>query len=178
MSTEKKHTDLNFYIIGTLAVAILVLSSIVYKNNNTPTAAEVFPIPEATKQRVEKDVEVPMYLFVFMSKRNCHDCLEVVKELNDLPPQFIVTGIVPHDQLDTEKEVRMITGAEFPLLSLKDFKKYEPWYTPSIIGTSYKGTILFSMPGVPNEKEYVKKFLDSLYGKLFPIFLEEMYPQK
>ena len=164
------------YIIGTLLVAILVLSSLMYKNSQTPHTS--FPIPEEVSMRVEKDVEIPMFLFIFLSKHNCHDCLEVIKELNSLPPHFIVTGIVPDRQLENEKEVRMITNAEFPLLGMSKFRKYEPWYTPGIIGTSYNGTILFTLPGVPEEKEYVKKFLNSLYAKVFSIFLEEMHSQK
>lgn len=161
------------YIIGIMAVIILFLISVIYKNNKPGQAGMSFPVQEEIKDRVNKDVDVPLYLFVFFSRRNCHDCLQVIQELNHLGPQFIVTGIVPQNELNEEKELRAITGAAFPLVSMNQYNRFLPWYTPSIIGVSPDGIILFSLPGVPQQSEYIKKFLDSLYGKLLYIFLRE-----
>ncbi|NIN20888.1 MAG: hypothetical protein GTN82_23350 [Candidatus Aminicenantes bacterium] len=122
---------------------------------------------------MDKEVEVTLFLYVFFTKRNCIDCLEIMDALNNLPPQFVVFGIVPERELKDEKELRRKTGAAFPLVSAVKYKKYIPWYTPTIIGVSPKGDIIFVLPGVPGEKEYLLNFLDSLYMKVYPILLEE-----
>ncbi len=159
------------YIIATLLVVILVLSSFLYKNSKT--LGTPFPIGGETWTRVANGVDVPLFLYVFFKKNNCHDCLEVIQTLNSLPPQFIVTGIVPEEELKDEKELRTITGAAFPLESFKQYQKFLPWYTPTILAVSPKGKILVTLPGVPEEKEYLEKFLNSLYEKIYPLFLEE-----
>lgn len=163
------------YIIAGLAVIILVLSSLLYKQNKTSTPNR-FPILEEV---ANSEAEVPLLLYVFFSKRNCIDCMEVLQALNDLPPHFIVRGIVPKSELENEKELRQITGAEFPLVPISNkYRRFVPWYTPTIIGVSpIKGEIIFSLPGVPGEKEYLVNFLDSLYSKLYPIFLKEKLPE-
>jgi hypothetical protein len=160
------------YIIGTLAVIILVLASIIYKSEISPSPHNRFPVSEETKS-VDTEVEVPLILYVFFSKKNCIDCLEIIAALNNLPPQFAVFGLVPEHELKDEKDLRRITGAAFPLMSYTKYKKYIPWYTPSIIGVSPTGDIIFVLPGVPGGKVYLLNFLDSLYGKVYPIFLKE-----
>lgn len=160
------------YIIGTLIVAILVMSSFMYKNSRS-SGRTSFPIDEETKIRAS-NIEIPLYIYIFFSKHNCHDCLEVIEILNDLPPQFIVTGVVPDHELQEKKEIRVITGAVFPLIKLSQYSKnYQPWYAPTMIGVSPNGKIIFTMPGVPGEKEYLKNFLESLYAKTYPIFMEQ-----
>lgn len=166
-----KREGLKNYVIGTLIVAVMVLVSIIYKNSRT--LGIPFPVHDDAKLRAAK-VEIPLYLYVFFSKQNCHDCLEVLQVLNDLPPHFIVTGVVPDNELKNEKELRAITGAIFPLTSISKIgKNHLPWYSPTIVGVSPNGKIIVSLPGVPREKEYLKTFLESLYGKTFPIFLDE-----
>lgn len=157
------------YIIGTLGVIILVLVSVIYKSETS----SIYRFP-SLKEANSADVEVPLFLYVFLTKRNCLDCLEFIEVLNDLPPHFVVSGIVPEEELKDEKELRRITGAAFPLMVVKS-KKYTPRYTPSVVGVSPAGDILFVLPGVPGEKSYLKNFLDSLYIKLYPIFLEEKF---
>ena len=156
------------YIIGTLAVIILVLTSIIYKHETSPR--QRFPVLAEHKK---SDVEVPLLLYLFFTKKNCSDCFEFIQVLNQLPPQFKVFGIVPEDELKEEQELRYLTGAAFPLMGPAKYKKHIPRYTPAIVGVSLKGDIIFVLPGVPGEKEYLKKFLDSLYGKLYPIWLKE-----
>jgi hypothetical protein len=158
------------YIIGVLVVIMVVLSSLLYKQNKTSVPKRFPDLEEAKKG----EVEVPLILYVFFSKRNCLDCMEGIQALNNLPPHFIVRGVVPKKELEEEKELRAITGAEFPLMSVSKFKKYIPWYTPSIMGVSpIDGRIIFTLPGVPGEKEYLENFLESLYSKLYPIFVEQ-----
>ena len=156
------------YLIGTLVVIILALSSIIYKNETSPRKR--FPVLEKTEK---SEAEVPCFLYVFFSKRNCHDCLEIMDVLNSLPPYFIVMGIVPDSELKEEKELRNITGAAFPLVGGSKYKKFIPWYTPSIVGVSPSGDVIFTLPGVPGGKAYLENFLESLYGKVYPVFLKE-----
>ncbi len=158
------------YVIVALAVVILVLASLMYKNSKTSTPP--FPIHEEAKTR-GKNVEVPLYIYVYFKKNNCHDCLDVMDVLNTLPPQFVVTGIVPEEELKNEKELRAFTGAAFPLEGLEKYRKHRPWYTPTLIGVSPTGNILFTTPGVPGETAYLATFLDAVYGRMYPIFLEE-----
>jgi glutaredoxin len=172
---ERARPKMKNYFIAGLAVIILVLSSLLYKQNKTSTPNR-FP---AWEEAAGSETEVPLLLYVFFSKRNCIDCMEVIRTLNDLPPHFVVRGIVPKSELENEKELRQITGAEFPLVPISDkYRRFVPWYTPMIIGVSpVKGEIIFSLPGVPGEKEYLVNFLDSLYSKLYPIFLKEKLPK-
>ena len=161
------------YIIGIMAVIILFLVSVIYKNTSPGQAGTTFPVLEETRERVPKDVTVPLYLYVFFSSRNCYDCLQVVRELNDLEPHFIVTGVVTEDELKDEKKIRSITGVTFPLVSINKYNKFLPWYTPSIIGVSPNGVILFNLPGVPQQEENIGKFLHSLYGKVYFMLLRK-----
>jgi hypothetical protein len=159
------------YIIGLLAVMIVVLASIMYKNEASPRYR--FPVLENT-QAANKDA--PLYLYVFFSKSNCPDCLEIIDVLNNLPPYFAVYGIVPENELKDENELRRITKAAFPLMSVSKYRKYVPRYAPTIVGISPPtGDILFILPGVPGEKDYLRTFLDNLYNKIYPIFLTEAF---
>lgn len=161
------------YVIGTLGVVIVVLVSIIYKKEMA-TIYKFPSVPENTT--IEVDVDVPLTLYVFFSKNNCIDCMEIIGVLNNLPPHFFVSGMVPKKELENEKELREITGARFPLMSFKKYKKYIPWYTPSVLGVSPDGDILFVLPGIPGIKCYLKIFLDSFYAKLYPIFLKDKIP--
>ena len=65
--------------------------------------------------------------------------MESIKVLNDLQSPFIVTGIVPGNELEKEKEIRSATGAAFKLIRLNDtYKKFNPHYAPTIFGASDK----------------------------------------
>ena len=84
------------YIIGVLVVIIVVLSSLLYKQDKN-SFPKRFPALEEAKAG---DAEVPLILYVFFSKRNCLDCMEGFEVLNKLPPHFIVRGIVPKKELE------------------------------------------------------------------------------
>ncbi|HLP44374.1 MAG TPA: hypothetical protein VK469_00400 [Candidatus Kapabacteria bacterium] len=157
------------YVIGVLGAIILVLISIIYKNEIS--LRNRIPIPVGTKNL---DEEVHLILYIFFSKNNCPDCLEIIDLLNNLPSYFVVFGIVPGNELKEEKELRRITNASFPLIDNLKYRKYIPWYTPTIIGISpTNGDVLFTLPGVPGEKEYLGNFLESFYRKSYPFIFKD-----
>jgi hypothetical protein len=145
------------YIIALMAVVILFLVSVIYRDNRKGQAGTTFPVLKETKARVLKEVDVPLYIYVFFSSRNCYDCLQVIHELNDLEPHFIVTGIVHEDELEDKTKLRSLTGATFPLESADKYKKFLPWYSPTIIGVSPNEVILFILPGVPHQAGNILK---------------------
>jgi len=81
------------YVIGILAVCILLFLTLLYKGSIAPVLIN-FPLDEI-KQEKNAPGEPPLFLFVFFSRHNCNTCLEAFQVLNELKPPFIVTGIVP-----------------------------------------------------------------------------------
>jgi hypothetical protein len=154
------------YALGLLIVFIIVLSSLLYKEKIKQVSIYGdFPVVETKSSET-----VHFHLYVFFSKRNCFDCLGYIRELNHLPPEIAVFGIVPENELKDEAGLRELTGAAFPLLGNTGFKDFIPLYSPTTIGVSTRGDIFFIMPGVPNEKEYIEKFLLSFYYKMLRYF--------
>lgn len=157
------------YVIGALIVVILSLSSLIYKYNTieNKSFSGVYPV-----EFKESDKGPKLYLYVFFSKKNCHDCLGIIEILNVLPSsQFVVKGVVPADELEDIKEIRSITGATFSIEGDEKFRKLIPKYTPSVVGLSKKSDFFFILPGVPGEKDYLEKFLYSFYHKVYPFLL-------
>lgn len=160
------------YIIAVLFTIILLLATHLYKQNKT-SIPKRFPIETAVI--TNETQSPPLLLYVFFSEKNCHDCLEVIKSLNHLPPYCKVVGIVPTYELKNESQLRNSTGATFPLVSADGFRRYIPWYTPSIVGVSpVDGSIIFTLPGVPGESQHLENFLEALYNKLYPILSEQI----
>jgi glutaredoxin-related protein len=150
-------------LIVFLLVVILVLASFLYKNSMTSIYRN-FPMVEV---RAEGD-EVHFFLYVFFSKHNCKDCLEVIDSLNTLRSHFKVIGVVPDSELKNEMELRSQTGAEFQLIRNNEYRKYITPYTPSVLGASKRGRIFFILPAVPKLKEFLEFYLDAFYQKTFP----------
>ncbi len=163
------------YSIGLLSVVILLLGSIIYKQQNNIVSYH-FPIPETSGV---KSKEVPLYLFLFFSKNDCISCLqEIVEVLNSLPPYFCISGIVPEDELKNEQELRRLTGVSFPLFSNLRYRKYLPWHTPTIFGVSKAGKIIFILPGIQGQRNCLESTLLSIYGKLYPLLEKEGNSEK
>lgn len=158
------------YIIGTVIAIIILLSSIVYRNSVSPFFRYTVPVSEEMKNT---KVEIPIFIYVFLSKQDCTDCMEMIETLNGLPGHFVVIGIVNEHDLADEVDLRIHTGVAFPLISSAKYKKYAPWYSPSIIGTTSYGDILFILPGVPGGKKYIIDYLEAIYRKTYPILLKE-----
>jgi len=153
------------------------LGSIIYKQQNTMVNHH-FPVPENLKKKSD---DVPFYLFLFFSRNDCIPCVvEIVQILNNLPLQFCAAGIAPVEKLKDKQELRRLTGASFPLYSNQKYKKYLPWYTPTLFGVSPSGKIIFIIPCINGQGAYLdlRKNLASLYGKLYPSFERENFPMK
>ena len=157
------------YIIGTLAVVILFLGSLFYKEQQAMVCLH-FPVPEdLLKEKSATASEVPIYLFLFFSKKDCIPCLlQCVEILNTLPSQFIAAGIVPEEELNDEPGLRSKTGASFPFYSYKKYRKYLPWHTPTLFGVSPSGKIIFVLPGVQGQEAYLENIIEVIYGDLSP----------
>ena len=141
-------------IVVLLVVIVLVLSSFLYKRNRL-SYYQYFPMHEIK----DEENRATLYLFLFFSKQNCKPCLEVIETLNRLPNEFKIIGIVPDRELTDEAKLREITGIRFELRGAKKYKKFIPPYAPTLFGVSKNKTILFVLPGIPHEKEYLKQFL-------------------
>ncbi|MGD2090288.1 MAG: hypothetical protein PVH61_29195 [Candidatus Aminicenantes bacterium] len=159
------------YVIGFLVICIAVLISFMYKDSKTPKL-ENFPIENKTKKNTSG--EPILYLYIFFSRNNCPDCLDAVQVLNELPHQFIVTGIVPVNELKNEADLRNTTGASFNLIGFKNYHKpFNPLYTPALYGVTGNGEILFIFPGVPGEKRYLNDFLINFYSKSIELLITD-----
>lgn len=149
-------------VIGSVAVALLVSASFVYKHNNRQIIAG-FPLPHQAEGKAAN----PFHLIYFFSIHNCPACLEVIKTLNNLPPHFTITGVVPLGQLANPKKTQEITGAEFPLISQNDLKKYTPAYWPCLMGVDKQNNLCFILPSLPDQNNYLEDFLQSFYYKYY-----------
>jgi len=87
------------YVIGFLAICIAVLLSFQYRDSKIPVLGN-FPV-ENKAEKITSG-EPPLYLYIFLFRNNCPDCLEAIQVLNKLSTPFIVTGIVPMSELKDE----------------------------------------------------------------------------
>jgi hypothetical protein len=161
------------YIIGILLVIILFFVSLSYKYYKTPNLKN-FPIEISLSTKVANSNEPNLFLFLFFSKDNCSDCLQTIRTLNNLPPQFVLTGVVPPKELEQEKKLRKVTGANFKLRSLnRKYKRFNPNFAPTLFGVSEKGIILFVLPSIPHQDQDLETFLLSFYYKSLPILISD-----
>lgn len=145
------------YIILILLVSVLFGVSTVYKYR-TFNIFRDFPIKEIIAEKSNNKI----LLLFFFSINSCAPCLDIIDVLNNLDARYKVVGIVREKELEFVDELRRITGAKFELKSNKSIKKYSPIYAPTLYGISRKGEILFILPSVPGESNYIKEFLEVL----------------
>jgi len=154
-------------IIGFLLVCIVVIFSFNYKDSHRPILCK-FPVENQARNNAPG--EPPLYLYFFFSRYHCPVCLEAIEVLNELPSQFVVTGIVPAGELEKESEFRNATGAAFNLVIFKEsYRRFTPRYSPALFGVSGNGDILFILPGAPGEKKYLYDFLIDFYSRSIEI---------
>jgi len=154
------------YVIGLLLVSIILLGSFVYKINQNNIYQGFTNITTNNKDKYENS----FYLFFFFSYKNCQPCLEVISVLNNLPPPFVVVGVIQPVELRDEPFIRKELGVNFRLISTNKLKKYNPPYWPTIIGVDRNWKIYFIMPSVPDEKDYLAEFLTKFYERAYPSF--------
>ena len=159
------------YVIGFLIICLVVSLSFIYKNSKIPVLVK-FPVRnESTKNTSGEPL---FYLYIFFSQHNCPSCLGFIKVLNELPPSFVVTGIVSGEELENEKQLRQSTGAGFKLIPFGEkYRRFKPHYTPAIFGVTGRGRVLFVLPGVPGEKKYLYDFLVNFYGKSLELLIAD-----
>jgi len=146
-------------VIIILIVLIVVLISFLYKHHVRSIYSN-FPL--LIKDIPETGMK-PFYLFFYFHSHDCPSCLEVIQILNNLPRHFIVTGLVSENELKDEDMIRKMTGAIFPLVSIKNYKNFIPPISPMMIGVSEEGVILFILPAIPEQKEYLLDFIQTFY---------------
>lgn len=153
-------------------VICIFLVSVIYKQQNNMIFTH-FPIQEQDEIKV-KSTKASLYLFLFFSIKKCPRCLSnVVEVLNGLSSNFIVVGVIPGNELEAEKKLRSETGAIFTLSSLDNYKKYAPIYTPTLIGVSPTGKVVFILPVDTLRSRYLKDFLNSVYSQLYHLLGDE-----
>jgi len=114
-----------------MGVIILYLISVIYRNHVTPILID-FPVKDLGAG--SKD-EVRLNLVLFFSRKNCPPCVQqVVNFLNQPPENVRVIGIVKEEELNFLNEIKAMTGAKFPIKTLKKWKKYRPNYAPTLYG--------------------------------------------
>ncbi|MCP5051345.1 MAG: hypothetical protein GY940_29535 [bacterium] len=156
--------------IVVLLLATGILSFLLYENTRQSIYRE-FPVKKIDKPMHE--APFVLYLYVFFSVEDYPDRLDIVPELNRLPKHFVVTGVVPDGQLKDEKKLRLKTGVEFPLIVSSKYDRYIPFHTPTIVGSSGEGKILFVFSLIPGEKENIQHFLYRFYQNIYPSLIKD-----
>lgn len=159
----------NYFIVLLIVVNLFFLSYL-YKIGKQNIFNE-FPAELELNQK-----EPTLYLFLFFSVNNCRPCLEIIDVLNDLPSQFHVTGVIPEKEYRSSHSLNLIKtdiGVEFEIIMANKFKNYIPHYSPTLFAVTKEKKILFVLPAVPEEKEFLKLFLNSFYKRGYPIIFQD-----
>ncbi len=159
----------NYFIVLLIVVNLFFLSYL-YKIGKQ-NIFNGFPAELELNQK-----EPTLYLFLFFSVNNCRPCLEIIDVLNDLPSQFHVTGVIPEKEYrnsHTLNLIKMEIGFDFEINNANKFKNYIPYYAPTLFAVTKEKKILFAIPAVPEEKKYLKQFLESFYKSGYPIIFQD-----
>ena len=142
-----------------LVIIIVVLTSFLYKQHIIRIYSN-FPI--LIKDIPETGMKT-FYIYFYFHSHDYPSCLEVIQILNNLPRHFVVTGIVSENEFKDKDTLRRVTGSIFPLDSITKYKNFIPPISPAMIGVSEEGGILFILPAIPNQNEYLLDFLQTFY---------------
>lgn len=154
------------YFITSGIILVLLAVSFIYKATLSNNIFKDFPYDIAEENTGQ---EKKFLIFLFFNKNTCKSCLEVIKVLNELPEFFKVYGVVPGSELKNEMELRTQTGASFDLLRIKNFRKYRPFYLPSLIGV-FERKIYFLIPSASGTKDNFYNLLMAFYYAATPLF--------
>mgnify|MGYP000940992660 CR=1 FL=1 len=146
-------------IILVLICLLIVAVSFSYKYYRLNLYSE-FPLEIEENGNME---EIPFYLFLYFHSHDCPECLRVINVLNNLPPHYIVRGVIPDDEINNSEIIREFTGAIFKFEPVSKYKQFMPLISPCLIGVSKEKAILFVLPSVPDQEKYLQEFLESFY---------------
>jgi hypothetical protein len=144
-----------------MGVIILYLSSIIFRERMTPIITH-FPVKRLGE---ELSGEVKLNLILYFSMNNCPPCLKVIDFLKEPSDGIRVVGIVPEKEIPLLNEIRQTTGADFPIYSVKRWKRYRPIYAPTLFGVGPDGIIYFMLPCVGLEEIYLREYLAEFMRK-------------
>lgn len=150
-----------------VGVIVLYLSSIIYRERLTPITAR-FPV-----ERLGKDTrgEIRFNLVLYFAMNNCRPCLKpVVDFLNEPHDKVRVIGIIPENEIHLISHVRNATGARFAIYSSKKWRRYDPFYAPTLYGVGPDGNIYFILPCVGLEESYLSGYFDEFMRKTKRLF--------
>lgn len=144
-----------------ISVFLIFLISVIYRERATPALAR-FPVIE--NEDVSKE-EPKLNLYLFFSRKSCPPCLRIINLLNQPRPRISVVGIIPEDEGGSIEEVRNLLGVEFPVRTVKKWKKFIPNYAPTLFGVGQDGRVYFVLPCVGLEEHYLVEYLDEFERK-------------
>ncbi|MCK4763054.1 MAG: hypothetical protein KAW12_12735 [Candidatus Aminicenantes bacterium] len=140
-------------VIFLILVAVYLCMTVFF---NKPLSG--FPIRETGES------DSPFMLYFYFSRNSCSSCMEVVNTLNRLTDDFPIFGVVPEQEshlMDYFKK-----KYRFPIITAnRGLKKFAPIHNPTLMGVLKSGRILFVLPGVSGQNEYLENFLYELYRK-------------
>lgn len=135
--------------------------------NDTPQRLVFSRFPVEQNKSISESSGFPLYVYLFLSSSDTPAQQQIIKELSHLPAHFRVVGVVPDNQLN------QISGISFPVRPLSRYQQYKPFYTPSILAVTEKGTILFLRPVVPGLTDDFRTFLLTFYQRISDFLLTE-----
>jgi len=145
------------WAISILALAVAL--SFLYRFGLCPHRLVDFPVLED-----QKKINSPFSLYFFFSRHSCPACMEMADVLNRLTDDFPIVGVVPGNEsvsLDSLKQ-----KYRFRVIVLdRKLKRFLPLHSPSLVGVTSRGQVLFILPGVPGQARYLEDFLFALYQK-------------
>ena len=152
---------------------IIIAASFAYRDYRQNIYLE-FPINRISS---EDEGVIPFYLFFYFHSHDCPQCLKVITILNNLPRHFQIKGLVPEDEIRNVAIIKEMTGAIFELASIEKYKKFIPLISPALIGVSKEGAVLFILPAIPDQEEYLLDFLESFYYNRISVGIESYMEQ-
>jgi hypothetical protein len=149
-----------------MCVLAVAEASYIYKlrNNDLNHFLRLDKLPEAQREGIN--------IFFIFSRHNCYPCLNIIKTLNTLPEPFTILGIVPDNELLDEAGLRRFTGATFKISKLSLYKRFATYYNPTIVGISKRLGLLFIIPAVSNQNEFIRAFLFDFYYSAYPLLYQ------
>lgn len=145
-----------------VAVVIFFLISVIYRDRMMPLLVN-FPVDELREN--SKD-DVLLNLVLFFSRKNCPPCVQqVIDCLNQLPKNVRVVGIIKNEELNYLDEIRALTGAKFPIKSMKKWNKFRPNYAPTLYGIGPDGKVCFILACTGLEENYLRDYIDEFIRK-------------